>query len=113
MPIYSNYFAFYHDQPISASFLDRWRGYEQLNKEAVTIEEREVSYDLQIPLYLSIQELQADIHIPGILVVGVSALVRAAIATKSADPQQIQAILLVKTSYDLGSPQRVIYQRHS
>jgi hypothetical protein len=49
MPIRSNqlHFAVHHDQPISASFLDRRRGREKLNKEAGTIEGREVSYDLE------------------------------------------------------------------
>jgi len=48
MPIRSNqlYFAVYHDPPISASFLDRQRGREKLNKEAGMIEGRGVSYDL-------------------------------------------------------------------
>jgi len=47
MPIRSNqlHFAFHHDRPISASFLDRRRGREKL-KEAGTIEGRELSYDL-------------------------------------------------------------------
>jgi hypothetical protein len=48
MPIRSNqlYFAFHHDRLILVSFLDRRRGREKLNKEAGTIEGREVSYDL-------------------------------------------------------------------
>jgi hypothetical protein len=48
MPIRSYYlhFAVYHDRLISASFLDRRRGREKLNKEAGTIAGREELYDL-------------------------------------------------------------------
>jgi len=40
------HFAIYHDQPISVFFLDRRRGHEKLNKEARTMEGRDVLYDL-------------------------------------------------------------------
>jgi len=41
------HFAVHHDRPISASFLDRRRGREKLNKESGTIEGREEAYDLE------------------------------------------------------------------
>jgi hypothetical protein len=44
---YHLHFAVHHDRPISLSFLDRWRGREQLSKEAATIERREEVYDLR------------------------------------------------------------------
>jgi hypothetical protein len=50
-----------------------------------------------------IRKLQADLHIPGILVVGVSALMWAAVAIQSADLQQIQAMLLAKRRMILSS----------
>ncbi|KAF8847685.1 hypothetical protein BDZ45DRAFT_699003 [Acephala macrosclerotiorum] len=40
-------FAIHYNRPISVSFLDRWRGREKPNKEAVMIEGMEESYDLE------------------------------------------------------------------
>jgi hypothetical protein len=60
--------------PILVSFLDRRRGREKLNKEAGTIEEREESYDLRYH-HIRLSKLQADLHILGILVISVSALI--------------------------------------